>query len=143
MAGTVFYFLLAYSPVYRFSSASLAYNSCCLDCVVSVQSSYKVFPLCRLFLERLFLVQYFYCVLRPPSIAISSALCLSCCIHPRKHNRIVVDCFYFTQAITLCLLVYFNSYLQRLWASPSTPVNYHRVQRFIVYECCCTDPKTF
>ena len=57
-------------------------------------------------------------------------------------NRIVVDCFYFTQAITLCLLVYFNSYLQCLRASPSTPVDYHRVQRFIVYECCCTDPKT-
>ena len=57
-------------------------------------------------------------------------------------NRIVVDCFYFTQAITLCLLVYFNSNLQCLRASPSTPADYHRVQRFIVYECCCTDPKT-
>ena len=25
---------------------------------------------------------------------------------------------------------------------PFDSSNYHRVQRFIVYECCCTDPKT-
>ena len=33
---------------------------------------------------------------------------LNCCSHPRKHNRIVFDCFYFTQAITLCSLVLFQ-----------------------------------
>ena len=84
--------------------------------------------------------EYFYC----PSTNFNSSklsMFLNCCSHPMT-NRIVVDCFYFTQAITLSLLVYFNSYLQRFRASPLTPVDYHRVQRFIVYECCCTDPKT-
>ena len=56
---------------------------------------------------------------------------LNCCSHPMT-NRIVVDCFYFTQAITLSLLVYFNSNLQCLQANLSTPADYHRVQRFIV-----------
>ena len=59
---------------------------------------------------------------RRPSFPRPSSYSISCCIHPRKHNRIVVDCFYFTQAITLCLLVYFNNNLQCLRASPSTPV---------------------
>ena len=50
-------------------------------------------------------------------------------------NRIVVDCFYFTQAITLSLLVCFNSYPSMLGGfTHSAPVNYHSDQRFIVYE---------
>jgi len=59
-------------------------------------------------------------------------------------NRIVVDCFYFTQAITLSLLGHFNSSPSTLGGfTHSAPVNYHGDQRFIVNECCCTDPKLF
>jgi hypothetical protein len=71
------------------------------------------------FLERLFLESISAC----PSTTFNSSYVssLNCCSHPMT-NRIVVDCFYFTQAITLCLLVYFNNNLQCLRASPSTPV---------------------
>ena len=56
----------------------------------------------------------------PPSTALSVRIFNL--LQSSKINRIVVDCFYFTQAITLCSLVYSNNNLQCLRASPSTPV---------------------
>ena len=79
MVETVFYFLLAYSPVYRFSSTSL--STIHVDYLVIVSATSNIQSLSNVSSipsMSSFLEQYFYCVLQPSSIAVSSALCFSC-----------------------------------------------------------------
>ena len=98
--------------------------------LVLVSATSNISAFCRLSIPSLPVSRSVATVYRPTSIALSCSL--KCCSHPMNTDRIVVDCFYFTQAITLSLLVCFNSYPSTLGGfTHSAPVNYHSDQRFI------------
>jgi len=118
--GQYFIFCLPPSPVYRFKSRK------------PIQ-----FVLCWLLESILLSIS---CILQ--ALARRPLVIVKIAVSILGFNRLVVDCFYFTQAITLSLLVYFNSLPSMYLGKPFNSSNYHRVQRSIVYESCCADTKT-
>ena len=78
-----------------------------------------------------------------PETTESKSVVLPITPHPNKNNRIVVDCFQYTQAITLSLLVLFQQLTSTSSGEPLNSINLSQcLTSHIICICCCTDPKT-